>query len=368
MIYFILFLYEAVICYVYDKKQYNQKKTMEVSHYKLRISIKKGLISLAIIAPLWFVMGLRYYIGTDYVTYEHMFKSITTYHRNRYHTELGYYSLNRLAGLFTQNPQIIFFMVAFLIIFFLFKGIEKNDGSMYYGVLACMGLAYYFYAMNIQRQYIAIMIMLYAFRFLEQKQLKEYAIFVIIAMSFHMSAIIWIPVYFMINYIPTKAFYIGTLIGAILINRFSALVLRLLVNIDFYSGQIMNNRRFFQENFQWTKVLIFGAILFCRILFRDREAEEMEKIDLKYKPVWLAFLIYSFLYIYGSAGARIAMYLSITCLLIIPEIIECFDVRTKKWLRFLATLVLMVSMYIMITSEGNAIHSYLPYRYRMLWE
>ena len=305
---------------------------------------------------------------SDYVTYERMFKSITTYHRNRYHTELGYYSLNRFAGLITKNPQIIFFMVAFLIIFFLFKGIEKNDGSMYYGVLACMGLAYYFYAMNIQRQYIAIMIMLYAFYFLEQKRLKEYAIFVVIAMSFHMSAIIWIPVYFMINYIPTKVFYIGTLIGAILINRFSALVLRLLVNIDFYSGQIMNNRRFFQENFQWTKVLIFGAILFCRILFQNREPEEMEKIDLKYKSVWLAFLIYSFLYIYGSAGARIAMYLSITCLLIIPEIIGCFDARATKWLRVLTTLVLIVSMYIMITSEGNIIHSYLPYRYRMLWE
>lgn len=368
MIYFILFLFEAVICYFYDNRQYNQKKAIEVSQYRLKISIKKGLISLAIIVPLWFVMGFRYYIGTDYVTYERMFKSITTYNKNRYHTELGYYFLNRFAGIITKNPQIIFFLVAFLIIFFLFKGIEKNDGSMYYGVLGCMGLAYYFYAMNIQRQYIAIMIMLYAFYFLEQKRLKEYIVFVVIAMSFHMSAIIWIPVYFMINYIPTKAFYISTLIGAILINRFSALALKLLINIDFYSGQIMNNRRFFQENFQWTKVIIFGAILFCRIFFRDQTPEKMEKIDLKYKSVWLAFLIYSFLYIYGSAGARIAMYLSIICLLIIPEIIECFNTRTKKWVRFLATLVLMVSMYIMITSEGNAIHSYLPYRYRMLWE
>lgn len=367
MIYFVLYLYEAIVCYFYDNRRYNQKKTIEVSHYKLRISIRKGLISLAIIVPPWLVMGLRYYIGTDYISYERMFKYFVTYKRNRYHTELGYYYLNRLAGLITKNPQIIFFLVAFLIVFFLFKGIEKNEGSMYYGMLGCMGLAYYFYAMNIQRQYIAIMVMLYAFYFLEQKELKKYIFFVIVAMSFHMSAIIWIPVYFMINYIPTKAFYVGTLVGAILINRFSTIVLNLLVNIGFYSGQIMNNRRFFRENFQWTKVLIFGVILLCRILFREQTSEKMEKIDLQYKPVWLAFLIYCFLYIYGSAGARIAMYLSPICLLIIPEIIECFDTRAKKWLRVLATLVLMVSMYIMIASEGNAIHSYLPYRYRMLW-
>lgn len=366
MIYFILFIYEMFICYFYDAKQLNEKRMFQIHEYKLRISVQKGIVSLAIIIPLWFVMGLRYNIGSDYRAYENIFQLARRYNTNNYRMELGYYYLNRAAGYISENPQIIFFLTAFLIVFFLFKGIEKNNGSMYYGVLGYIGLGYYFYAMNIQRQYVAIMIMLYAFYFLEKKKLWEYIICVAIAASFHMSAIIWLPVYFAINYMPTKIFYIGSLTSALLFNRFSNYLLNVLAIIGFYTVQITRNKSFFREHISVSNIVLLGTFLICGVIFRKQLQISNEKIDLKYKAVWLAFLIYTFFYLLGSAATRIAVYLSPVSLLIISDIISCFDIHTRKWIRVFVTVVLMVLMVIVVTYTGNRSHTYLPYNYRLL--
>lgn len=366
MIYFILFLYEAVICYFYDARQFNKKRMFEIQEYKLRISIPKGMFFLAIIIPLWFVMGLRYNIGVDYRNYENIFRLAILYKENAYKVENGYYYLNVFAGTISQNPQIIFFLVAFVIIFFLFKGIEKNDGSMYYGVLTFIGLGYYFYAMNIQRQYIAIMIMFYAVYFLENKKLLKFLVCVTAAASFHGAVIVWIPVYFAINYIPTRIFYVGSLAIALIVNRFSAYVLRILSNVGFYTGQIMGNKNFFRARLSMSNVLLLGGFLICGVIFQKR-LQEGNKNVLRFRPIWLAFLIYVLIYTFGNAATRIATYMCPLYFLVITDIISCFNIRTRKWIRPAITVLLMVLMYIIITYTGNSGHAYLPYQYRMFW-
>lgn len=363
MIYLYLFLFEAIVCYFYDAKQLNQRKIFEIHQYKLRISVIKGLLVTAIVAPLWLVMGLRYNVGTDYRAYEDIFRIATRYKKNSYHMEWGYYSLNRIVGSITQNPQIIFLVVAFLIIFFFFKGIEKNNGSMYYGVLSFIGLGYYFYAMNIQRQYIAIMIMLYAVYFLEKKEFKKFLVCIVIATSFHFSAIIWIPVYFAVNYIPAKTFYIGSAVIALLANRFTPYVLGLLASAGFYTGQIIGNEGFFRMRLSISNVIMLGAFMICGMFF-NKQLKEQNRNVLRFRPIWLAFLTYSLLYTFGGAGTRIAAYMCPMCFLVISDIINCFDKRTKRMIRVLVTLVLIILMYFVTNHEGNA---FLPYQYRMLW-
>lgn len=366
MIYIILFLYEAVICYFYDMKLLNNKRIFEICDYKLKISTQKGAVSLAIILPLWLVMGLRYNIGVDYKAYENIFRLALIYKRNSYHMELGYYYLNRISANISQNPQIIFFLTAFLIVFFFLKGIEKNNGSMYFGVLAFIGMGYYFYAMNIQRQYIAIMIMFYAIQFLENRNLPKFLVCVAIAASFHLSAIIWIPVYFAINYVPTKIFYVGSMIIAFLINRFSNYVLSVLSYIGFYTGQITKNANFFKARLSISNVLMLGTLLICGVIFRE-QLQKNGKAVFRFKPIWLAFLTYAFLYTFGDAATRIATYMCPMYFLAISDITSCFDTRSKHWVRVLVTVVLMMLMLV-ILYVGNDENAYLPYQYRMLWE
>lgn len=367
MIYLVLFLFEAIVCYYYDAKQLNQKKIFEIQQNKLRISVVKGAFVILIMFPLWFVMGLRYNVGVDYREYESIFRISVLYKKNIYHIEWGYYLLNRIAGSITQNPQIIFFIVAFLIVFFFFKGIETNNGSMYYGVLSFMGLGYYFYAMNGQRQYIAIMIMFFALQFLEKKQIRQYLICVLVATFFHFSAIVWIPIYFAINYIPTNMFYWGSFGMAIAANRLRSSVLNLLANIGFYTGQIEGNMHFFRTHFSLVNVVMSGFFLLCGAIFY-RQFKEKRKNVIWLQMVWLIFLIYGLLYEFGNAGTRIASYMCIAYFLLIPEFILCLNRSSRKWGRVLVTIILSILMLSVLTYSGNENQAFIPYKYRMLWE
>ena len=368
MIYLIVFLFEAFICYFYDKMQLNNVKPFYVHNYKLEISFRKILLGAAILLPLWFVMGLRYNIGIDYRAYENIFKYIAFYKKNAYDSlERGYYYLNRVAADITQNPQILFFLVAFLINFLFFKGIEKSNGSMYYGVLSFMGLGYYFYAMNGQRQYIAIMIMFYALHLLEKRRMWEYFICVIVAVLFHKSAIIFVPIYFAINYIPTKIFLGGSLGIAFAINRFGNYFLDILADIGFYTSQIRRNESFFKSHFSLVNVGLSGLFLFCGAVFH-KQIEKKQKNIICFKLVWITFLIYSFFYQFGQAGVRIASYMCIAYFLLLSEIVSCFSSKLKKWIRILILIGLHISMFIIITYSGNNGQAYLPYKYRLLWE
>lgn len=366
MIYFVVFLFEAAVCYFYDKKQMNNKRVFSIHDFKLRISFSKGFFSLAIIVPLLLVMGLRYNIGTDYRNYEDIFTLSVFYKKNIYGMEWAYYYLNRIAGSISDNPQIIFFIVACIIIFFFYKGIEKNDGSMYYGVLAFIGMGYFFYAMNIQRQYMAIMIMLYGFYFLEKKNFKLFLICVVGAAGFHTSVIIWIPVYFAVNYIPTKLFYVGSLGIAFLINRFAGDVLRILSSIGFYTNQIMMNTSFFSTRMSLSNVLLSSIFLLCGVIFYRKLKERGQKINVRFKIIWLMFLIYALFYQFGDAATRIATYMCIMYFLIICDIVNCFDIHMQKFIRILVTAGFLMLMYIIITYTGNRTNAFLPYQYRLL--
>lgn len=367
MIYGILFLFEAVVCYFYDKRQFNNVKAFYVYNYKLNISLHKSFLTMAIVMPLWLVMGLRYRIGTDYRAYEEIFRQAALYNSNTYNMEWGYYYLNRIGVAITHNEQIIFFLSGLLIILFLFKGIEKSNGSMYYGILAFMGLGNYFYAMNLQRQYIAIMIMFYALHFLEKKQTKKYLVCVIAAAFFHISAIIWIPVYFAVNYLPTKLFYWGSLGLAIVIDRLGTYALTIIANMGFYTGQILNNRAFLKSRMSIMNVLLSGLFLVCGAIFYRRLMERKIENIIYIKLIWIMFLIYTFFNQFGNAGIRVAIYLCVAYFMLLPEISFCFNKKSEGVTRVVFTVALVALMYIIITNDGNASQRFLPYQYRMLW-
>ena len=58
---------------------------------------------------------------------------------------------------------------------------------------------FYFFSMNGVRQSVAIMIFYYSFKYIEKHNFKKYAILNGIGFLFHSSAILFIPLYFILN-------------------------------------------------------------------------------------------------------------------------------------------------------------------------
>lgn len=157
--------------------------------------------TLLIILPAIFA-GMRYGIGSDYNLYKRSYENyseISHFTFQRFggtSTEIGYFYLTKLAQILFDNYQGVLFLAAILT-----YGIAIISMKRYgkYGNLGIMLLIYFilYYgpSYNIVRQIIATSIVFYGFKYIEEKNLLKYVITIIIATTFHTSALFCLPFY-----------------------------------------------------------------------------------------------------------------------------------------------------------------------------
>lgn len=147
--------------------------------------------------------AVRYDNGSDYLMYLKMMKiygqigstidsfvSVKT-------TEIGFYLLLKLCGLLFDNAYfIIFGFIAGVICGFFFTGIYQQTFNWALAVFLFFSTGVYFDSYNGLRQYIAVAIVFYALKYIWSGNFKRYCFIVLIAMLFHYTAVIMIPMYF----------------------------------------------------------------------------------------------------------------------------------------------------------------------------
>ncbi len=183
---------------------------MSIEHNKIKINSLAILLSFL---PLWIISGIRYDVGRDFFfTYVPIFNSIRdtgTYPGG----EWGYILLNKLTLLFTNDYVGIFLLTSFLVVFFIYLAIYQQSKIPWLSVFLFITSTFYFISMNLIRQSIAISIFFYSIKYIERKDFKRYAFFILLASLIHTSELIFLPVYFIvnkrINFKKFIVFYIG---------------------------------------------------------------------------------------------------------------------------------------------------------------
>lgn len=150
------------------------------------------------------ISGLRYSVGTDFFTYIMMFNrlSSTSFREFLKHKdfEWGFYIIQKAAG-WLGNYKMMFFLCAVITIIFIYLAIVQHRGKISIGLSFVLYLFIYFPgSFNIVRQHIALAIVVYSFRYIFKKNFKKFLLFSILASSFHLSALIIIPFYFVVPY------------------------------------------------------------------------------------------------------------------------------------------------------------------------
>lgn len=278
--------------------------------------------------------------------------------------EIGYYYLNLFLYRFMHNPQSIFLVSSFVITFLYLKSIIKYCDNICIAVLSFIGLGYYFHSMNLIRQFMAIAIAFTALEYLESKQFLKYLTYILIAALFHKSVLIWLPVYFMVNYIKGKKYYIITGTCFILTNLFFERVLNILSKYGIYSFYIVSKSRFLEGRISIPNLVFSGIILVCSFLLYTslirRRYENIRRIRI----AWIHFQIYATLYIFGIFSTRIAFYFSIVQLLLIPDIVQSFKMSSRTILKLLTAVVLFILMLITLYISLSTGNDFIPYRLR----
>lgn len=163
-----------------------------------------------------FIFGCRFNVGVDYHTYYLDY----LYNLSPREIEPGFLLIKETFQNNNLHFALYFGFIAFIQIFFFMMAFRKR-AYLYPFILlvlflSCLVLSW----MNGIRQGISICIFVYAITFIEKKQPIKYIIAILIAMQFHNSAIILLPIYF-ITYIPilkNKWISIGVYLLALFIN------------------------------------------------------------------------------------------------------------------------------------------------------
>lgn len=175
---------------------------------------KKVFVVLSIFIPAFFA-GIRYGIGTDYfVTYKPYYDYLSGEGAlqliNRQSLEIGYHLLNLVVIKLGGNFQIVLFLASLLTFIAFRKSIMVYKDRLSVGLATFVFMLMYYQAsFNIIRQLIAATIGLYAFHFIEEKKLRQYVIWVVIAAFFHKTAIIVMPFYLFINVLTKRKWKIA---------------------------------------------------------------------------------------------------------------------------------------------------------------
>lgn len=173
----------------------------------------KGLTILGLALPICLAGFRKIGIGTDTEVYANVlfdaannstsfldYLSRYVYTNFQYKSvmnwEIGYNVLVYLATKVTGSIQGVFFLTHFVIVIFIYKGLEeyKKEISVSYGMLVFYFM-FYGSSLNAMRQWIAIAIIFWGTHFLMKEQTRNFFITVIIALLFHNSSVIGLVLY-----------------------------------------------------------------------------------------------------------------------------------------------------------------------------
>ena len=118
-----------------------------------------------------------------------------------YSSEIGYIGSNILISLVTSNRYVFILLYTLIIYFLYYLSLKKYCINYSFAVILFMGLMFFF-TFTYLRQMVGVGFAWFAIRYVYKKELYKFIICILVAASFHNSAIILFPLYFL----PIKRF------------------------------------------------------------------------------------------------------------------------------------------------------------------
>ena len=165
------------------------------------IESKGSLLVIAITVLLYgMVIGLRESVGGDFDGYVSYYISLTDLMTSDdVPFEWGFYSLIRILRFFDLPPAALFVATSILQMFFISLWLRRHSFLAYWYVYFFFTCLLLFESMNTIRQALAYSLLLAAMPLLLERRFMNFAFMVLFASLFHSSAIIFIPLYFLLD-------------------------------------------------------------------------------------------------------------------------------------------------------------------------
>ena len=298
-IYILLFLIPVVLNFYYNGKEYPS--------YKLFVIF---FISLAIFVGFGDMLGGydRYIYGDLFDNLADQLKAgtpiISSAINQAYSTEFGYIGFNWAIAHITGNRYIFIFLYTicmYAIILHSFRKYAKN-----YSLASILFLALvFFFSFTYLRQMFAAAVIGLSIRYIIERKFLKYCAIILAAFSFHNSAIIFFPMYFIANRKYSKA-HILLLMSVCFVIGVSGITSSLYNLFDDISTRAAHADYAVQGDARIAYILEAGFFLFFLIKSYRYLPDTKQSIVLY--NIALAFCVILLLFIRSENGGRLSWY------------------------------------------------------------
>lgn len=313
-----------------------------------KIESKYGKISwfflFFVIAILVILSAIRSGIG-DTGMYRHLYELVDqSYMSDGY--EIGFIYFIKFLKVFSNDSQLLIIVTSVIINILNVITIYRYTKDSYFelGIFLYITSGYYIVTMNGIRQSLAASILFFATTLIFKKKYKTYFLIVLLMSTIHNSALIMIPLYFIVKLTPwermTNIIFALTAIGLVFYDPLLNLAIKFLGNTR-YEQYV----EFDEGGANLIRIAVFAVPVLLAYLRRDVIKEKW-----KYGNVFVNMNIICFIVMLFSAYnwifARFTIYFQLYSFILIPYLIaNCFEGKERRVFYFMLIVLYFIFFY-----------------------
>lgn len=266
--------------------------------------------------------------------------------------EKGYAVLEYLIGRMGGNYRILLVISAVVCAAGLYCLLDRYAVNPVYSMILYIGFGYFSYSMCFIRQMMAVSIVLFALKFIEEKKLIPYTVTVLIASTIHQTALIALPFYFLCKAKLNRKTRIGAMILIVAANILRGVLYDFILNfarVDYTTstetgGTLLN-------------LMTVGTALLA-IYYGPQILERYPISKLPLYAMIIAAMVYP-VSLESSAVTRLFYYYHILIIVFVPFLYRAIPTRMIKFAVASGYLIAAVGFFYRIIMRANQFYPYL---------
>ena len=296
---------------------------------------------------LVFVMGARFADPTmngDLNNYVRMYQKMEMTPWNEVllnsNIEPGYLLLNKICSVVFPWTQSIVFIEAFICVYFTFRFIYFNCKDVYLAVLMYLAQGLFIFELTGFRQAIAISLCLYSIEFIWKRNFFKFLIIVILACTFHSTAVVFFPMYFIANLKPS-------LKNTLLYAMGYYIILKIIPNLLLWGSNLTGSD--YSVASTWDNFIgpIINIIIYLvsMLLFLYVNKDRNQITNWKWNMTILGLIIYLLRFI-SLPFERISFYFSASTIVMIPDKILLVFSKNSRKVAYIMVVILLSFLFL----------------------
>lgn len=306
-------------------------------------------------------------VGNDSIVYANLFNTISQSNMATLETryEKGFVYLNKILSFIWDDPQILLIVSSLIVMISFGVFIKRYSQNIWLSVMLFFTFGYYSGSTNTIRQYIAVSIILWAYKYVFEKKLMKFIILVLLATQFHSTAIIFLAAYPLSKLKLNKKKTLGML-GAtgVLYIGFDLVLQIFLIIFPTYSYYI--NSEYMTGEVRLASIMNLLVLLIIGILYWITKDNKKIKIlnsdkDNILEVYMLMSILITFISLKFNLIERGAEYFTVSVLVILPNTIQKLNEKNLKIVVYtLVTIFFMLyeTIILIYRPEWNRMYPY----------